>query len=240
MVGLDARRERALTSFATATARALGEELIALALYGSGAGEDWLPARSDVNTAIVTRRLTPGVLDTLGASLRELPPGFAVPLVLDEEYLARARDVFPMEFDDLRRQHRLLAGKDVMATITVDRAALRRQCEHEARAKLLRLRTLYLTAPRQAALEGSILGSLKSFLVVLRHLVRLRGDEPGTTYRQALTAGETCVGPLPQMRALLDHREGTPSLAPEAVRAGLARYLGDVERIVAAVDALDA
>ena len=118
-----------------------------------------------------------------------LPPwrrrGFALPLVIDEEFLERARDTFPMEIDDLRRAHRPLAGTDVLAALTVDRTHLRRQCEHEARAKLLRLRALYLdAAARPEDLDRLLTESLKSFLVILRHVLHLRGEQaPQATAR---------------------------------------------------------
>src|SRR5439155_1414076 len=132
---------------------------------------------------------------------------FALPLVADREYLESARDAFPMELDDIRRQHRVLAGADPFAAVVVERAALRRQCEHEARGKLLRLRALFLDAAgRPAALEQLMVESLKSFLVVLRHLIKLRGAEEANGYGEVLAAGARLLGPLPVMQRLLDHR----------------------------------
>ena len=76
--------------------------------------------------------------------------------------------------------------------------------------------------------------------MVLRHLVRLRGVDCGHAYAEALAAGEQTIGSLPALRRLLAHRTGDGVLDPEALRAEFGAYLGDVERIVAAVDALGA
>src|SRR4029453_5703257 len=105
---------------------------------------------------------------------------FATPLLIERDFLARARDSFPMELDDIRRQHRLLAGRDLLTDITVDDDAVRRQWEKEARARLLRLGAPYLApAGAPSPLERLMLESLRSILIFLRHLLRLQGHEPG-------------------------------------------------------------
>jgi hypothetical protein len=238
---LTAREEEHVASFTADVRAALGSRLEALVLYGSAAGDEWVDGRSDVNTAVVVPRADASVLEALApVVIRWRPHRFAVPLVLETEFLDRARDTFPIELDDIRRQHRLLAGRDVFADVTVDRAALRRECEQEGRGKLLRLRALLLDAAAAPAdVQGAILASLKSFLVLLRHLLALRGTHPGPRYADALRAGEALLGPLPAMRRLLAARDGgEPTGRPR--RAELAAYLEEAGRIVAALDALDA
>ena len=234
--------EAQIAAFTRDIQAALGDRLVSLALYGSAAGDDWVTQRSDLNVAVVVPRVTPEVLETLVPVVaRWRRKRFALPLVVDREYLESARDAFPMELDDIRRQHRVLAGADPFAALVVEPAALRRQCEHEARGKLLRLRALFLDAAgRPAALEQLMVESLKSFLVVLRHLVRLRGADDAHGYREVLAAGARLLGPLPVMQRLLDHRTGAARLGAAALRAEFGAYLAEVERIVAALDALDA
>src|SRR2546426_3802634 len=234
--------EAQIAAFTRDIQAALGDRLVSLALYGSAAGDDWVTQRSDLNVAVVVPRVTPEVLETLVPVVaRWRRKRFALPLVVDREYLESARDASPMELDDIRRQHRVLAGADPFAALVVDRAAMRRQCEHEARGKLLRLRALFLDAAgRPAALEQLMVESLKSFLVVLRHLVRLGGADDAHGYREVLAAGVRLLGPLPVMQRLLDHRTGAARLGAAALRAEFGAYLAEVERIVAALDALDA
>lgn len=240
-MALDARTEKQLARFAIGVGEALGERLLCLALYGSGTGDDWVAGRSDVNTAIVVARVTLEVLDALVPVVAGRDPVLALPLVLDHEYLERARDVFPMELADIADRHRVLAGRDVFAAVRADAAAVRRECEQEARGKLLRLRALFLeTAGDPAALERVMAGSLKSFLILLRHLLRLQHTDVAPGYAAVLAAGETVLGPLPAMGRLLDHRTGTAPLPASALRGEFGRYLNEVERIVAALDRLDA
>ncbi len=237
-----ARAEQQIATFTEEMRTALGEELVCLVLHGSAAGDEWVAGHSDINTALVVPRVTLAVLERLAPLVaRWRERGFALPVLMDYEYLRRARDAFPMELDDIRRQHRLLAGADLFADLTLDPAALRRECEREARGKLLRLRALFLEAGRTpAAIEQLMVGSAKSFVVVLRHLLRLRHIDGGYGYAAVLAAGEGIVGPLPTIRKLLLHRAGEARLSPAALRAEFGAYLGEVERIVEAVDALDA
>jgi hypothetical protein len=145
-----------------------------------------------------------------------------------------------MEFADIRAQHRVLAGRDLFAGLALDRDAIRRECEREARGKLLRLRARFLDAAEHAAaLEQLMVESLKSFLIVLRHLLRLRGVDVGQAYPAVLAAGEQLLGPLPEMRRLLAHRAGDRPLDQQTLRTHFAAYLGEVERIGASVDTLD-
>jgi predicted nucleotidyltransferase len=236
----DARVEARIEAFAREVQSALGDALVCVVLHGSAAGDDWVAGRSDVNTVVVARRLTLDVLERLAPIVaRHRTDGFATPVLMDEEYVDRARDTFPMELDDIRRQHRLLVGRDVFTTLEVARRSLRTECEREARGKLLRLRAFFLrVADRPQELERLMIESLKSFLIVLRHLARLRGADPTPDYDDIMRTGEALLGPLPTMRRLLAHRKGQQLTAPE-LRGTFGEYLAEVERIVAAVDALD-
>ncbi len=241
MAALDERTEKQVAAFAAQLRERLGTRLVCLAVYGSAAGDDWVAGRSDVNVVVVVDDVTLEVLDALAPAVAARPRVLALPLVVDEEYLARSCDAFPMELADLARQHRLLAGRDVLAGIRVDRDAIRRQCEQEARGKLLRLHALYLqTAGDHTALERVVVESLKSFLIILRHLIQLRGGATPAGYAAVVAAGESFLGPLPVMRAVLDHRTGATPLTAAALRAEFRGYLDEVERIVAALDGLDA
>jgi len=237
----DARLLRRLAEFGAAVETALGSRLVCCALAGSGASEDWVAGRSDINTVIVAEPVDAVLIADLAPVVQQfLSDGFAVPLLMDPEFLARAGDVFPIELDDLRRHHRLLAGRDVLARLAVDEHALRRQCEYEGRSRVLRLRALLLVADSaDTGLEATLLDTAKSLLVLLRQLVRLRGEVCGPRYAEVLEAAEAWLGPLPVLRRLLDHRNGAAQLARDALVAAVPGCLAEAERIVRAVDRLE-
>jgi len=239
MPELEAHRQADLARYAEEVSAALGEACVAVVLYGSAAGVDWIPGRSDVNTVIVLRRASVAALDALAPVLaRWRKKGFALPVVLDREQVEHARVLFPMELDDIQHQHRVLVGDDPFRGIATDEAALRRECSQEAFGKLLRLRAFYLEhAGDPAALGRMMTESLKSFLIVIRHLLRLRGDAAPSAYEGALAAGEATVGPLPAMRQVLAHRRDASTANGARLRALAGAYVDEVERVVAAVAA---
>lgn len=234
MPTLDPQAEQHLAGYAADVMRALGDQCVGVVLYGSAAGVDWVAERSDLNTVVIVRRAAVAALDALAPVIaRWRPHGFALPVVLDQTQVAQAGQLFPMELDDIRRQHRLLAGVDPFADIDTDDAALRRECAQEAFGKLLRLRAYYVEhAARPDQLAGMMIDSVKSFVTVVRHLLRLRGEPPPRGFEAALAAAEPLVGPLPVMRRVLVERAAARSsdLNQHAVA-----YVDEVERLVAAV-----
>jgi predicted nucleotidyltransferase len=233
---LDDQRERLVQQFTADVRNALGASLRCVALYGSAAGDDWIPGRSDINTAIVVDGVTISVLDRLAAALAGwYRKGFALPLVVDPEYLRRACESFPMEIEDIRRRHRVVSGDDPFDGLHVERATLWRELEQEAHGKLVRLRAHYVgSAQRPQQLEQFLSDSIKSFLILLRHLAPLRDRPMPATEDEALSTGESLLGPLPSLRRALALRRGGRELKSGV--AELARgYLEEVERLVAAI-----
>ncbi len=233
---VDAQAEQHLHTYAADVQRALGEDCVGVVLYGSAAGFDWVAGRSDFNTVIILRRVSPAALETLAPVISGWRArGFALPVILDDAQLERAAQLFPMELDDIRRQHRLLAGRDPFASLAVDEVALRRECAQEAFGKLLRLRAFFLEqAADPTGLERMMVESVKSFLIVARHLLRLRGEVVPDTYDAALGAAEGSVGALPTMRRVLAQRQAPVSTDWRSVAPA---YVDEVERLVAAVTA---
>ena len=119
----DTRTEDAIAQVTRASPAVFGTDLVSLALYGSAAGEDFVPGQSDLNFAIVLERLTFAHLKALHQHLPKWHKlGAATPLLLDRRWIERSRDVFPMEFHDIKAQHRVLFGEEVFATLAIDAA----------------------------------------------------------------------------------------------------------------------
>jgi len=131
--------------------------------------------------------------------------GVATPLIVDRPFLRTAIDVFPMELYDIKDQHRLLYGEDIFAALQISERHLRYQCEHEARGKLLRLRELYVeVGSRPAQLQALILDSVKTFLIIMRAVNRLRGIHERVAYESVLeTFSREFDCPLPVVSHLL-------------------------------------
>jgi hypothetical protein len=223
------------------SARALfGDDLISLALYGSAVGADFMLGRSDLNVVLVLRQL--GLTEL--KKLRTLLPswhklGVSTPLLLDRESLERARDVFPMEFHDIRAQHRILHGENLFASMVIDSRNLRYQAEHEVRGKLLHLRALYAEAGTdRKRLEELLLVSVKAFAIIMRNLIRVQAMVAHSSYLDVLTQFEaTFTVRFPTMHELLAIRLGQKAW-PREIDDLVAPYLTEVQTLAGVVDRL--
>jgi len=77
-------------------------------------------------------------------TLRKLKDLESVPTVFTSDEITNARDVFPIEFLNISKHHKIINGEDILKDIVVTKTDLRRQLEFEFRSKLIHLRRAYL------------------------------------------------------------------------------------------------
>ena len=235
---LDKTGEHAVTEACQRLQEIFAGRLVAAAVYGSGAGLDYVAGSSDINLVVVLDEVRP-------ADLRELRPhvkawrrkGIATPLLLDRCFLAAAADVFPMELHDIQAQHRCLVGEDVFARLQVQDDHLRFQCEHEARGKVLRLREVYLEIGDDSRrLKALMIDSLRTFLVIMRNMIRLEGPVGQLSYTDVLAAFERrfqCA--LPVTSSLLRIKLKQASWEGD-VETTFAEYCQEMQQLVRVID----
>jgi len=235
---LDAATEKTIAQVVQQVREAFGTDLVCLALYGSAVGEDFVAGRSDLNFAIVLERIEFAHLKALHPHVPKWHKlRVATPLLLDRQFLDRGRDVFPMEFHDIKAQHRVLYGEEVFATLAIASRHLRYQAEHEARGKLLRLRALYAdVGAERKRLEALMLDSVKTFVIIMRNFIRLRAGESHTHYPQVLEQFEAHFHvSFAAMRQLIRIKLGSEKWPPD-IDATFNAYLTEVERLIELID----
>lgn len=222
--------------------KAYGDRLVSIVLYGSAASGDHHPKFSDFNILCVVRAIGPRELgdgEEIFRWWRE--QGSPAPLLLTEAEVATSTDCFAIEFLDIKQQHRLLYGKDVISGLTVDRSFYRAQVEHDLRAKMLRLRQKasgMLSDPD--LLRRLLVDSVSTFAVLFRHALALHGAEAPHRKREVIEAAQRRFGfDAAPFEKLLDIRE--ERLKPREVEpAGLlAGYLAGIGTVIEAVDRLE-
>lgn len=221
-------------------AQALGERVVCVAVYGSAASEQFSAAHSDVNLLLVLREVSYADLRLIGVTLgREANKGlpFATPLVVTQSFLRDARDSFPIELDDIRDRHRILAGDDVLSSIHVLDDELREQAEREARGKLLRLRALVIHRPADAELHQALASLVAVLVVIERALLKAtlgtqpRGQALFTAVEQH---AQIKLRALPRLEAMREGNEAWPQGAD--LDDLLALVLREVEALVEFID----
>jgi len=220
---------------------ALGDDLVALMLYGSAARGTHVPGRSDRNVLLVVRDASAAVLRRASPALSAwAKAGHPPPLIQTEADWAAAADVFPMEIEDIREAHVVLAGRAALAALTTTVDDQRRELERELRAKLIRLRAEYAVAAHDGKVLAELLvRALGTLLVLFRAALRLTGAsapaDPTALVRAAAAAAGFDAAPFEW--AVVARQAGkVPALQPfDPVATGC---LEGIERLVGYVDKL--
>lgn len=222
--------------------KALGQELISIVLYGSGAVGDRNEKFSDYNVLCVLNQIGPAQLGAAETVFRWWrAQGNPSPLLLTKHEVETSTDCFAIEFEDIKEHHRILYGADVVSELVIDRCFYRAQVEHDLRAKLLRLRQKASgTLSDRSGLCRLLVDSVSTFCVLFRHALILHGIAAPAKKRDVIEKARERFGidPAP-FEALLDQREErrkANAIDPVTV---LAAYLNEIGKVIDAVDVLE-
>ena len=154
-----------------------GASLEAVILYGSAAGGDYLPGKSNINLLILLAKQDMELLKQYAAlHKRWQKEQVVVPLFLTAVELKSSLELFPLEYLEIQEQHVLLAGRDPFPELRIDVRNLRLQCEQELRGNLLRLRQRFVEGGGTTEATTILLPlSLTALLPCLRGLLRVAG-----------------------------------------------------------------
>jgi hypothetical protein len=149
-------------------------------------------------------------------------------------------DIFPMEYADILRHHRVLHGSAPFDGIAVRRADLRLEREQQTMGKLLQLRRGILSSggDRKRLLE--LLGaSLSTFMVIFRAVVRYLGEDPPTDY-DALCKRVTALTGVgsEEFARVVRHVRGEQKITEQEVRSVMAGYLETARGLAHYIDQL--
>jgi hypothetical protein len=219
-----------------------GDRLVSVVLYGSAAAGDHQEKFSDYNVLCVLSRIGPRELGDSEAIFRWWrEQGSPSPLLLTEQEVETSTDCFAIEFSDMKRQHQVLAGKDVVSTLVVDETFYRAQVEHDLRAKLLRLRQKASGMLSDAGLlRRLLLDSLSTFCVLFRHALILHGADGPSAKRDVISSASQRFGfdPLPFDKLLAIREQQLKAREVEPVTL-LGAYLDAINVVIQAVDRLE-
>jgi hypothetical protein len=220
-----------LQAFADQIAQGLGTRLVTLLLYGSGARQaegEPAPAGAALNTLLIVSGSAGGgdgeLFGGLAAPVRSwVAAGHSPPLIMTEQEWRDSADAFPVEYQDIREAHRVLAGRDPWQGIRVERAHVRRQLEHELMGKLMHLRQAYAADWNNPKRLGEVVrGTRAGFLTMLRAVLRLAG-------RAAPAAPEALVRDAGALIGFAADRLTEPAAYLDAVTR-TAQYVNRMER----------
>jgi hypothetical protein len=242
--------EKVLNQLVERLQKAYGERLVSVVLYGSAAAGDRQARFSDFNVLCVLREITLQELDSAEEIFRWWRErGSASPLLLSEDEMAGSTGCFAIEFNDIKRGHRLLYGKDVVGPLVLDNRFYRAQVEHDLRAKLLRLRQKACGMMSDSdLLRRLLLDSVSTFCVLFRHALVLHGMDVGAdaemdapaTKRAAIEGARQHFGidalPFERLLDVREERVNAREIEPIPLLAG---YLAGISTVIAALNRLE-
>lgn len=219
-----------------------GNDLLSIILYGSGASGDYVPKRSDLNFLIA---LTEEGINTLDVSFKVVSKwrkrNVSPPLFLTKSYITSSLDTFPIEFLNMKMNHILVFGEDVLANLSFEKGDLRVQCERELKAKLLHLRKGYLeTSQRAVNMRLLIAHSIPAFIAIFRALLYLKDIE--VPAKREETVSRVCEEfdlDHSLFSTLLSLKDKGRKSSKGEIDWLIHRYISEVRRLSSIVDKMD-
>lgn len=235
--------ETVFEPFAQEMASLLGADLTAIAVYGSAASGDYVYGHSNINMALLFKTVTVGHLKQIAIPVEKwMLKGFAAPLILTSEDLERSLDVFPLLFQEIRDNHKMIKGDDPFALLKIDRSLLRLQVEQMLKGKVTEARTEFLASGESLkSFEAMIAKSFNSLYPVLRGLLSLTGKQPSIRKEVVVAMSEEAFGlETGVLTDALRHKMGLLRLSQKHnLLAYFERYLASIDKLANVADKLE-
>lgn len=230
-----------LTEFVEDYRKLFGDDLVGILVFGSAAGDDFRPGKSDVNVMIALSEAGIDQIDRAFAAVEKWrKKKFAVPLFLTEAYVKTSLDVFPVEYLDFRENHRLVHGRDILEGLSFQPESVRLQCEREVKGKLLLLREAFMASAGKGKVLKEVIGrSIQTFVALFKALVFLKGMEIPREKRDVIrVACEAFDLDAGVFEKLLDVKEDKAQWREHELTGLYRGYLKEVRKLSQKIDTL--
>ena len=169
-----------ITEFSNKILKDGEDNILSIIVYGSAIGVNFNPSVSNINIAVIVRNLDFTVLkESIDLVKWARMHKIATPLILTKEYILTSLDVFPIEFSEIKQQHKLVFGEDIFSDLDIPDADVRLLCEQQVKGKLLHLRQAYLEIGSNASvLKDLLLRVFVDLTPIFRQLIVLKGQKP--------------------------------------------------------------
>lgn len=215
--------------------------IISVFVCGQAAGADYVHKISNINLFIILEKLT---FQDLKKSLKLVSRGInkkiAAPLFLTRKHIETSTDVFPIEFLEMKENHLLLYGEDLLSSLEINPANIRLFCEEQIKGKLIRIRQAYLEIGlKRKGIEALLKESLSSLTPIFRNLIRLKGKNPAIKieeiYNQLCDEFEL---DREVFLAIVRDTKNDEKINAQDVEVFFERYIEQIQKLAIAVDQL--
>lgn len=217
------------------------EKIVSIFLCGQATGADYVHKVSNINLFIILESLE---FEDLQKSLKVISKGIkhkiAAPLFLTRKHMETSTDVFPIEFLEMKENHILLYGEDLLSPIQINLEHIRLFCEEQIKGKLIRIRQAYLEIGlKRKGIEALLKESLSSLTPVFRNLLRLKAKTP-PIQKEQIYAQLCAEFDLSRnvFLAILRDTKNDEKIAGQDVETFFKGYIAQIQKLAIAVDQL--
>jgi predicted nucleotidyltransferase len=219
-----------------------GDDLISIILYGSAAGDDYNPGRSDLNFLIVLSEAAIDHLDrAIGIVSRWKKKNVAVPLFMTRSYIASSLDSYPIEFLNMQMKYILVYGEDVLKDVSIKSDHVRLQCEREIKGKLLLLRAGFLqTEGKKRKIKELISSSITAFVSIFSGILYIRNvGIPGTRRKILSAVAKEIPVNMSIFTECMDVKEDKRNFSSAEINTLFKDYLCEIRKLWEFVDKME-
>lgn len=222
-------RER-LDELKNALVKSLGDDLVAIVVYGSAARGGYKEGQSDVDLAVVLKAAPRDKLEKISNVMQLARYSARIEsIILTADEIARAADVFPLLYDDIKRCHVTLHGASPFDSLAIADKHRRLRIEQDLREAQIRLRRAVVDGLGASnALAGAVLRKAKQVRGPLHALLELKGIACDDDLASVLTkSGEVWGADAATIRKAKEE----PGKAHDALVALLAKATDDADKM---------
>lgn len=216
----------------------LGPKIVSVLLYGSKAGEENFTGHSDYNLLVILNEIDYTQFSIMHDAFKKsnLP---VVPVFFTEEEINTSKDVFPIDFFEIKDSYKILHGKDIFADMKIEVHNLRHEIEYELRSKILKLRSAYIKTSNANDVSSLLAASISGVLAVLKNSLRLKNIVPPPKKGDAIEMfakafdQETLV-----FKEIIEIKNSGKHGDEKAMKQLFIRYIRELETAAAKIDKL--
>lgn len=154
----------------------LQERLISVFMYGSKVKYSQELVKTDMNVMVIVKNLSGSDIRACSEIVNKwMKAKNPIPVFMDREEWFHSSDVYAMEYADIKAEHRILYGEDLISDLNVDPDNIRFQCEQETKNLLMRFRQFYLeNAHSPKRLKNSFVPLAKTCNAIFKAILRVK------------------------------------------------------------------
>ncbi|HUV82757.1 MAG TPA: hypothetical protein VMW53_06750 [archaeon] len=173
-------------------------------------------------------------------TLQKLKQLKEIPLILTKEELTDGVDVFPIEFLNIKKHHKIIYGEDFLKDLVISKIFLRHQLEFEFRSKLIHLRREYLQF-KGKDFDNLILSVIPTLVPIIGGLLYLKDSDLGDTNNMIRSFSDEYGIDIQVLKEIYDIREGNSKFNKDKEQyiRELIKVLSNIGEIVDELEVLE-